>query len=268
MRRLIWRSGVLAVSVLALSACYERELPVEGDIPAGTGGFQDDLVIRLDADGRKAVLIEDFTYIDSDNVAWTAPSGWVVDGASIPQALWGFIGGPFSGKYRNASVIHDYYCDERIRPWEEVHRVFYDAMLTSGVEPRKAATMFSAVYRFGPRWDMAMDFTDGDVFVPVSVGSYIPDFSQDAYDALEAEINAQFGTGPVEQTVVLSRTLQLDEAVRAEMIDKVAARIEAARAAKSAEGPPAEDNVDTASAAARSVTGPQVFVIEDLNAPL
>lgn len=268
MRKLVWQTGLLALSALALTACFEREVPLDDVVPAGMGGFQDDLVIRLDADGRRATLIEEFTYIDSDDVEWTAPEGWVVDGASIPQALWGFIGGPFSGKYRNASVIHDYYCDERTRPWPDVHRVFYDAMLTSGVEPRKAATMFSAVYRFGPRWDMALDFADGDTFVPVSVGAYTPDFDLAAYEALAAEIDAAFETGPVEQSAVLARTIRLDEAVQTEMIDKVAARIDAARAAEPVEENDADSDEEGTPVTARSVTRPAVFVIEDLNAPL
>ena len=45
---------------------------------------------------------------------WTAPKGAKVDGASIPQLFWTPIGGPFEGKYRYASVIHDTECDATI----------------------------------------------------------------------------------------------------------------------------------------------------------
>lgn len=94
------------------------------------------------ADGRHMRLLAPFAYIDPQGVEWAAPSGWVVDGASIPQVAWTFIGGPFEGKYRNASVIHDVGCDQKLRPWEAVHEVFYWAMLAGGVEtwltsPRK-----------------------------------------------------------------------------------------------------------------------------------
>jgi len=50
-------------------------------------------------------------------------------------------------------VIHDWFCDRRNMPWERVHRVFYEAMLTSGVEAAKAKLMYLAVYYGGPRWD-------------------------------------------------------------------------------------------------------------------
>ena len=51
-----------------------------------------------------------------------------------------------------ASVIHDVACDEKKRPWKEVHKVFHYAMLASGVSPDRANLMYNAVYDFGPRW--------------------------------------------------------------------------------------------------------------------
>ena len=59
--------------------------------------------------------------------------GWIVDGASIPKIAWSIIGSPLSGKYCDASVIHDYHCDVRVRSSDEVHLVFHYAMLASGV---------------------------------------------------------------------------------------------------------------------------------------
>ena len=86
------------------------------------------------------------------------PAGTTVDGASIPQIFWTVIGGPFEGKYRSASVVHDFYCQVRTRPFKQVHRVFYDAMLTSGLAGRTPWLMYQAVDRFGPRWgDMKID---------------------------------------------------------------------------------------------------------------
>jgi hypothetical protein len=81
------------------------------------------------------------------------PAKAVVDGASIPKLFWSILGGPYEGKYRNASVIHDWFCDRRTMPWSMVHRVFYEAMLDSGVEPLTAKMMYLAVYYAGPRWD-------------------------------------------------------------------------------------------------------------------
>jgi len=104
------------------------------------------------ADGRTMQVLETFGFTDSNGVRWEVPPGAKTDGASIPSGLWGMIGSPFSGKYREAAVIHDYYCNNRNRPWRDTHRVFYEAMLSSGVGPFMAKLMYAAVYRFGPRW--------------------------------------------------------------------------------------------------------------------
>jgi len=103
-------------------------------------------------DGRRMKLVEPFAYVDQVGVRWDAPAGWVVDGASIPRAAWSVIGGPFEGKYRNASVIHDVACEQKQRPWPYVHRVLYTAMLAAGVDSINAKIMYAAVYQFGPRW--------------------------------------------------------------------------------------------------------------------
>ena len=105
-------------------------------------------------DGRKMKLLEPFRYVDPKRVEWDAPSGWIIDGASIPRFAWTIIGGPFEGKYRDASVIHDVACDRKERPWEAVHEAFYNAMRASGVEKNKAKIMYAAVYHFGPRWPL------------------------------------------------------------------------------------------------------------------
>lgn len=103
-------------------------------------------------DGRRMRLLSEFQYIDPQGKKWIAPAGSIVDGASIPKAFWSIIGGPFEGKYRAASVIHDVACDEKTQPWESVHEAFYWAMRASGVEALKAKVMFTAVYAAGPRW--------------------------------------------------------------------------------------------------------------------
>lgn len=108
--------------------------------------------IELDDDGRKARLLKDLTFWRPDGSRWHAPAGITVDGASIPKPFWTLIGGPWSGPYRNASIVHDRFCDTRETRWKETHRMFYDAMRCSEVAKLKAKVMFYAVYRFGPRW--------------------------------------------------------------------------------------------------------------------
>lgn len=117
------------------------------------GSFVGKVVAEWLDDGRTMKLVEPFAYIDPTGSRWDAPKGWVVDGASIPQVAWSIIGGPFEGPYRNASVIHDVACDQKQRPWRDVHRAFYTAMLAAQVNPITAKVMYGAVYQFGPRWD-------------------------------------------------------------------------------------------------------------------
>jgi hypothetical protein len=83
--------------------------------------------------------------------------GTRVDGASIPRPLWSIIGAPFTGRYVEASVIHDHYCDTQARHWKAVHKVFLEGMLARGVDKLQAQLMYLAVYRFGPRWNFDVD---------------------------------------------------------------------------------------------------------------
>ncbi|WP_212655356.1 DUF1353 domain-containing protein [Marinomonas sp. CT5] len=103
-------------------------------------------------DGRQMKVLEDFNFEDPNGLTWSAPKNSVVDGASIPTLAWIIVGAPFSGKYRDASVIHDIACQEKNRTWEVVHLAFYYGMRASGVGVAKAKTMYAAVYHFGPRW--------------------------------------------------------------------------------------------------------------------
>jgi Protein of unknown function (DUF1353) len=119
---------------------------------AAYGSFVGEVQTKWLDDGRKMELLEPFAYIDPRGITWDAPKGWVIDGASIPQFAWSFVGGPYDHKYRDASVIHDVACDRKSRRWEDVHEAFYNAMRASGVESARARIMYAAVYHFGPRW--------------------------------------------------------------------------------------------------------------------
>ena len=73
-------------------------------------------------------LLTELRYTDPHGEVWVAPIGSVVDGASIPRYLWSIMGGPFEGRYRNASVLHDVAYGEHKRPWKDCDRMFYYAM--------------------------------------------------------------------------------------------------------------------------------------------
>ncbi|MCB0247952.1 MAG: DUF1353 domain-containing protein [Anaerolineae bacterium] len=119
----------------------------------GLRGFNNSVKVEW-LQGREMRLLEDVTYTDAAGVEWTAHAGDVIDGASIPRLFWRFIGCPFVGEYRNASVIHDVYCQRKafLRPSKTVHQVFYDAMIFEGCPRWKAKLMHNAVKLFGPRW--------------------------------------------------------------------------------------------------------------------
>ena len=107
---------------------------------------------RWDPDGRTMTLLNEFSYTDPQGVVWTAPAGSKVDGASIPRSLWSFMGGPFEGKYRNASVLHDVSYEQKKWPPQDCDRMFYNAMRCSGVSALEAKTMYYSLLRFGHHW--------------------------------------------------------------------------------------------------------------------
>ncbi|MBI1866940.1 MAG: DUF1353 domain-containing protein [Methylocystis sp.] len=121
------------------------------------GRFDGELILKVLPNGRDMELVRPFNYSDSHDIAWPVPAGTRVDGASIPSVFWSLIGAPYTGKYREASVIHDYYCETKSRHWKAVHKVFLDGMLARGVGAIQAKVMYLAVYRFGPRWDFDVD---------------------------------------------------------------------------------------------------------------
>ena len=120
-------------------------------------------------DGRYMALLKPLVFHQTrGNKTWTAPAGTVTDGATIPPVFWTAIGGPFEDRYRDAAVNHDYECCVQQNPWRDVHRMFYDAMMTRGVEPWRAKLMYFAVYHTGPSWPKTerrprRGFSEGDI---------------------------------------------------------------------------------------------------------
>lgn len=102
--------------------------------------------------GRKMVLVEDFSFVDSYGVLWTAFEGDVVDGSSIPRSLWVAISSPFVGLHRRPSVIHDVYCVNKTRPHKQVHQMYEDACIADGVFKFKAKLMHLGIKTGGPEW--------------------------------------------------------------------------------------------------------------------
>jgi len=80
-------------------------------MPENFGEFSGDPQTRWiatdKAPDRVMELLEDFTYQDPDGKPWVSSMGRQVNGASIPAPLWSIVGSPYTGDYRNASVVHD-----------------------------------------------------------------------------------------------------------------------------------------------------------------
>ena len=92
--------------------------------------------------------MEPYSFVDPYGKEWDVPTGYKTDGASVPAALWALYP-PFTGNYRSAAVIHDYYCDNKDTDWQDTHKVFYFAMRAANVDEKTAKIMYGAVYLFG-----------------------------------------------------------------------------------------------------------------------
>ena len=212
------------------------ELNRETVLPNEYGRFLSKPKVELLGD-RNIKLLEDFVYIDPYGDPWLAPKDSEVNGASIPRMFWTMTGGPLTGKFRNASIVHDVECDEMKRPWEKVHLMFYHAMLAGGVEKNKAMQMYWAVARFGPRWAFetrtrAATFTgpDGQVQtfqIPQSLSRRIEsdtptqeDFEWAAsyFEQNEPPVELIPSLGPGEQVLKLSKLLLRPIRIRSKLV--------------------------------------------------
>jgi hypothetical protein len=119
---------------------------------SGWGHFSGAIETRWENDGVTMVLLNELRYTDPYGKVWVAPAGSRVDGASIPRPFWTIIGGPFEGKYRNASVLHDVAYDEQKVSPEDADLMFYNAMRASGVGAVTAKTMYYSLRRHGRHW--------------------------------------------------------------------------------------------------------------------
>lgn len=110
-------------------------------------GFSGEPITKWDG-YRNMVLEEDFYFIDGKGKKWEAPKGSLINGATIPRALWSTVGAPYSGPYRRASVIHDVAVGELTNPEatdeekKAADRMFYSACRYDGCSRRLAAVLY------------------------------------------------------------------------------------------------------------------------------
>lgn len=90
-------------------------------------------------------LLNDFWYIDPAGKTWMAQEGSVVNGASIPEALWSSVGSPYTGNYRRASIVHDVACADVNVDREKADEMFYLACLCGGCSVLQAKILYAGV---------------------------------------------------------------------------------------------------------------------------
>lgn len=98
---------------------------------------------------RGMELTEAFWFRDRAGRQWDAAKGTRIDGASIPRALWTWVGSPYTGDYRRASVVHDVACDAA-GPGDsparrKADRMFYEACRAGGCSVRQSIILYVGV---------------------------------------------------------------------------------------------------------------------------
>lgn len=161
-----------------LTACVPADLPTaartlpansrECPVGAGAGCYFRNSPVKLQPEkveiaGRPYVFhptARSLEFVDGEGRGWTAPTGTLTDGASIPQIFVPIVGNPRSREFANAAAMHDAWCgigneDGPVyhkATWQEVHRMFYDSLIVGGTDDVRAKVMFAAVWLGGPRW--------------------------------------------------------------------------------------------------------------------
>src|SRR2546428_13509107 len=109
------------IMITVLSGCASNKKPAwvrfAEKQPNKWGHYSGYAEARWENDGRTMTLLSELRYTDPQGVAWIAPAGSVVAGASIRRPLWPIMGGPFEGKIGKPWVLAALASEQRNRPW-------------------------------------------------------------------------------------------------------------------------------------------------------
>ncbi len=139
------------VSTAAAEKYVGSSLPSANKTPKFVGTLQ----MQALQDGRTFTILAEISFVDSKGVTWTVPKGTQFTGNSIPRIAWSVVGSPFEGKSRLAVVLHEYFTTQRTHSYTEVNQMFYEALVSSGVDQVQAKVLYVAVQQFGPRWTIS-----------------------------------------------------------------------------------------------------------------
>lgn len=112
--------------------------------------FLTDLNLKVVNDRHFILLSELIFYHHPSDLLIKVPVGFSTDLASVPRLLWSIF--PPLGKYSKAAVIHDYLLLNLLKfniTKQNVHDIFYDAMIISDVPKWKANIFKKFVELYG-----------------------------------------------------------------------------------------------------------------------
>lgn len=102
----------------------------------------------------RATLTSELTYVASTGEKFVVPEGFIYDGASIPNIMWGLVGHPFMHGYIRPAALHDFLCRNKVGSSRHVHQIFYDGLRAEGVNRLYSRLLYWAVRWFGPRFGL------------------------------------------------------------------------------------------------------------------
>jgi hypothetical protein len=113
---------------------------------------------------RLMKMLQPFSFTDPSSKVWRAPTGSLIDGASIPRALWTVVGSPYTGDYRRASIVHDVACDDAggdPKKRRAADRMFFHACRAGGCSIWESTILYLGVRVGGaaadvPPWHAAI----------------------------------------------------------------------------------------------------------------
>ena len=149
---------IAALAAVALPGCGDSNanIPEHLNFLGKTTGYASELKLVFLAPDKKhwpadnyreARVLEDFEFVDGAGRSWKVPAGYVTDGASIPYGAWSSGIGPYDGPYRDAAVLHDYYCEHKGlgRSWQAVQDMFLEASKSRGTSELTAKVLYTGV---------------------------------------------------------------------------------------------------------------------------
>jgi len=113
------------------------------------GHITGELNITPTSNKRKWKTTSEISYVTDSGQTILVPSGFVMDGASIPRSLWFAVGHPLMGNFARAAAIHDYLYTTHEVSKAEADQIFLDIMIIDKVKPWRRIAMYYAVKFFG-----------------------------------------------------------------------------------------------------------------------